>query len=387
MIKVAEEMDLGQSCKVLTWNVRGVKGGGFPLISQHLKYFQISFGGKVFMSDLNGESRRMEHPRSGGVITIIHGSCPVQADAAVVSSATIPNRYLLVRMHWGPSVCYIHNIYAPNDAAARKLFFQKLPVSFEANAVHIICGDFNMAVDPAIDAILSTPRLDSSRAVLLNWLTELNVVDAWRLHHPQERVYSGPIPRRNRIDYIFLSDTLLTSSYNDSSYNSWENGGDHLAHQVDLTSFHHPMGTGYWKLPSWLLKIPELRLDIANEAKGLLPVIRQSSNPGLVWKSWKHKMKVYLKHCQRSLRSSAYADIEAARRRVEECAAAAAQPNAPDEADIDLYFARQNYKETKEEWSAFRRDTGFEQMVTASETSSSFSFALLVIPYDQPHFE
>ncbi|KAJ8515010.1 hypothetical protein ON010_g18611 [Phytophthora cinnamomi] len=187
-------------------------------------------------------------------------------------------------MGWGDQTFYIHNIYAPNDATSRKTLFEHLPVNFEESdeAIHVVCGDFNLAIDPELDALLEHPRPDSSRQALTTWLTELNVIDAWRLHHPADKIYTGPIRRQNRIDYMFLSDDLLRSSYHDSNYESWEDVGDHLAHQVELTSWHHPTGPGFWRMPDWLLKTPELRTDIQEEARLMLSVLRSSSNPGIV---------------------------------------------------------------------------------------------------------
>ncbi|GMF37190.1 unnamed protein product [Phytophthora lilii] len=148
-------------------------------------------------------------------------------------------------MPWGNQICYVHNIYAANTAAERRALFEKLPRSFEDSAVHIVCGDFNLALDPDLDAGAEHPNPDPSRRALALWLAQLNVTEPWRLHHPADKVYSGPLPRVNRLDYIFLSDETVTDFYLDSGYSVWENGGDHLAHHVELSSWHHPTGTEF----------------------------------------------------------------------------------------------------------------------------------------------
>lgn len=394
---MVQSFALGEACNILSWNVRGVKKGGNALISKHLKHFFISciqetrfrdkfheqrfdylvhqsFGGRVFFSDENGENSKTIRARSGGVATIVHGSCPGVKDASVIPELTIPNRYLVVRLPLGDQTYYIHNIYAPNSALSRGRFFERLPVDFEDGATHIICGDFNIPIDSERDALATCPRPDSSRRILTAWLAELNVVDAWRLHHPDARVFSGPRPRRNRIDYIFLSDPLLSSSYHDSGYAPWEFGGDHLAHYVELTSWHHPTGMGYWKLPAWLLQLPQLRKDIQTEAQALLPVLRASNNPGIVWKTWKHKMKCYLKRCQRMLRCSTSEELTFAREQLEECSKIAARDDASEQDAIDYYFAKQRYDTCKDEFETFRGTAGFEHTVTETEKSSKFFF-------------
>ncbi|GMF30607.1 unnamed protein product [Phytophthora lilii] len=97
-----------------------------------------------------------------------------------------------------------------NTAAVRRALFEKLPRSFEDSAVHIVCGDFNLALDPDLDASAEHPNPDPSRRALALWLAQLNVTDPWKLHHPADKVYSGPRPRVNRLDYIFLSDETVT---------------------------------------------------------------------------------------------------------------------------------------------------------------------------------
>ncbi|KAK1945489.1 Transposon TX1 uncharacterized protein [Phytophthora citrophthora] len=243
----------------------------------------------------------------------------------------------------------------------------------EQGAIHVVCGDFNLAVDPTVDAILDEPPPDSSRNLLLSWVAELNVVDAWRLHHPDIRTFSGPRPRRNRLDYVFISDEVVSSSYQTASYEPWD-GSDHTAHQVEFSSWHHPTGPGFWRLPDSLLQIPQLREDIREEAKKLLSVLQVSNNPGIVWKSWKCRMKSYLKLCQRNLKSAANSELNLARQQLEECTDAVAREGDDEQASIDYYFAKKKYVESKEEWIKFRSGVGFEQAVTESERSSSFFF-------------
>lgn len=146
-------------------------------------------------------------------------------------------------------------------------------------------------------------------------------------------------PRRNHIDYIFLSVNLLSCSYHDSGYDAWE-GSDHLAHHIELSPWHHPFGPGFWRLPEWLLRTPELWADIQEEARTLQAVLKTSPNPGIVWKSWKQKLKCYLKKCQHNMQNGAASELSFARQQLEECAAAVARVDTDEQAEFDLYFAK-----------------------------------------------
>ena len=53
-------------------------------------------------------------------------------------------------------------------------------------------------------------RGSGARAHFNHWLASLVVGDAWRRHHPDDRVFSGPVLRVNRLDYIFWMTCLWT---------------------------------------------------------------------------------------------------------------------------------------------------------------------------------
>ena len=92
-------------------------------------------------------------------------------------------------------------MYAPVDSSDSKPFFYHLNTeSFEPQASHMVFGDLNTTLYPQLDASNGVHRHESSRLACLEWLSKLGVVDAWRHHHPDERVFTGPLPRK--IDWI-----------------------------------------------------------------------------------------------------------------------------------------------------------------------------------------
>ena len=78
---------------------------------------------------------------------------------------------------------------------------------FGDEAAHFSLGDLDVVLNSPLDSAsrARNPRSEG-RGARLDWLAHLGVVDVCRLHHPEERVSSGPQPRINRLDQIFLSD-------------------------------------------------------------------------------------------------------------------------------------------------------------------------------------
>uniref|UniRef100_K3WE34 Endonuclease/exonuclease/phosphatase domain-containing protein n=1 Tax=Globisporangium ultimum (strain ATCC 200006 / CBS 805.95 / DAOM BR144) TaxID=431595 RepID=K3WE34_GLOUD len=149
---------------------------------------------------------------------------------------------------------YIHNVYAPVDQQEKQQFFSSLETEeFEDQATHMVLGDLNTPLDPRLDSSSPDLHYDPGRSSCLEWLAKLGVVDAWRIHYDTKRVFTGPLPRKNRLDYILLSEDFYTCFYDDSKYFLPKHAGDHLAHSVSFRSGSQLHGRGYWKFPRYLL--------------------------------------------------------------------------------------------------------------------------------------
>lgn len=379
-------------------NVNGVKRNGHLLIEHHLHKYHIAclqeskfrdlhhrssfeylvqakFQAKIFSSDQNGELPVTEFPRSGGVVTVVHSDFPGFESAVVEDSRTIPNRYLVVRvMSEGPPL-YIHNVYAPNDPSEKKRFFERLPTDFEPSAEHIVCGDFNTALDLDLDSARQVRHNDSSQPVLLEWLGQLRVSDAWRVHHPESRVFSGPRPRVNRLDYIFLTETLLCQLYGSSKYFEPQHGGDHLAHQVVLAPPKQMQGRSYWRFPRYLLEYPQVIHALKREVEDFVPVIESSSNPGIVWQVWKKRVAAMLQRICQRIQSEKSVMFRAASERVEELSSQVAQGTSTDPSlQTEYETACEHLRQVVETNSRYNQDTAFDLQAQDTERSSSYFF-------------
>ncbi|KAF0716030.1 Aste57867_3066 [Aphanomyces stellatus] len=210
------------------------------------------------------------------------------------SHLDVTDKYMVVSTRWRDKPVYFHNVYAPVHNTDRESFFASLPRTFPPVAHHIIFGDFNVTMDREIDLLVPTSNHHRGRLECMDWLQALGVVDAWRIHHPFERVYSSP-KGKNRLDYIFLDVPLMESTYHDANYSRSTGIAEHLFHTVTLQPTHVPCGHGYWKLPKELLVIPEVATTILSEARSLLCQIQRSSNTGVVWEGWKKSTRQFLK--------------------------------------------------------------------------------------------
>ena len=106
--------------------------------------------------------------------------------------------------------CFL-NIYAPNRGTERESFFTLL--SNELKNTHhdqlIVGGDFNCTLDFYIDRTSGEPHPQSSRS-LSNVIIHHDLIDAWRIKHPQTRQYTWVRVRENQVSAVRL-DRFYTS--------------------------------------------------------------------------------------------------------------------------------------------------------------------------------
>ncbi|KAH9180949.1 hypothetical protein AeNC1_017076 [Aphanomyces euteiches] len=229
---------------------------------------------------------------------------------------SVPDRYLVVSTQWSGSPVYFHNVYAPVEDTHRADFFANLPHQFEDNSIHIVGGDFNFPMDASLDASTSHNGNNAGKAECCAWLGALRVVDAWRHKYPKAKAMSGP-GGRNRLDYIYIDETLVALFHSSSSFDANKYHGDHLTHTTTLSvsqaSAVKPQRK-LWRLPRELLLNPKVTLAIKTEAQTLLDELNQNlnCNAGAKWSGWLKRMRSHLKQChhnRQKYRSEALASL------------------------------------------------------------------------------
>ena len=109
----------------------------------------------------------------------------------------------------------------------------------------IVCGDFNLMIDPSKDSYnyrhVNNPQ---SRNCLIDNMNSLNLKDAFRFLNKDARCYTwhkkNPI-KRARLDYFIISDNL-TDLIDKPGYRS-----DHSLIELLMTFCKFQRGRGLWK--------------------------------------------------------------------------------------------------------------------------------------------
>ncbi len=79
----------------------------------------------------------------------------------------------------------------------------------------MVGGDFNALINPALDKSQSDTTANPSSKLLNKFITELNLIDLWRIQNTKAKdftFFSNRHKTFSRIDYIFLSPSLTSSN-------------------------------------------------------------------------------------------------------------------------------------------------------------------------------
>ena len=308
---------------------------------------------------------------------------------------------------WGNQPVYIHVVYAPaksygpntqpptthdpfaedpddddtpphpnpnHNINLKVSFFNSLPRDFPPEAIHIILGDFNLAIDPTLDS--TTPRADqhAPRTACLQWLSCLNVVDPWRLHHPNDQQFTGPTigtTRRHRLDYIFINTLLNSTCYQSSKFHHMNSLTDHLNHSVTLASQAVKMGHGYWKCPKELLEDPAIATSITTEAQKILDKMPTSPNPGILLDGFMRRTRRVLQHIQHVKLTIKNKALRKATQRMHQ-----AYHSRHDNYHCHKKFEHEKhlYTATKDAWKQYHGDLQFDSHRMHHEKSTKIFF-------------
>lgn len=113
--------------------------------------------------------------------------------------------------------CKVHNdritlvsIYGPNETDSN--FFTNISSTLleQTDSPLVVGGDFNAVVNPALDKSHSETTTNPSSKLLNEFITELNIMDLWRIQNTT--FFSKRHKTFSRIDYIFLSPSLISSN-------------------------------------------------------------------------------------------------------------------------------------------------------------------------------
>ena len=149
----------------------------------------------------------------------------------------------------------IINIYAPNTDSPE--FFSEIDnILYENNQDYtIVCGDFNLVLNPLMDARnylnLNNPQ---ARQTLLNTIETHNLCDIYRQKHPTIKRYTWrrtkPI-KQARLDYFIISETLVDLVNNISILPGYRSDHSIIKLSLQITKFIRHKGR--WQFNTSLL--------------------------------------------------------------------------------------------------------------------------------------
>ena len=123
----------------------------------------------------------------------------------------------------------------------------------------IIIGDFNLVMNPDIDRRGSMFNNVKAHGVLMEIMEELLLVDVWRLHNPDTRLFSWmrakPRLVASRLDFALVSQGLANIIQQTMYLPGIRT--DHLGFYMYIEFIPNERGKGYWKFNSSHLQIPE----------------------------------------------------------------------------------------------------------------------------------
>ena len=166
-------------------------------------------------------------------------------------------RIVLANLKIKNNIYPIVNIYSLNKENERKCFFNKIENWIhqygEANTRYIVAGDFNYAVDPAIDRnpkCITKQERDVSKQGFVKLCCSCHLQDIWRLRNPSVKQFT--CKSQNRIDLFLCTDEII----NYVTQIEIRNGYVYSDHQLVKLQLHlscQRRGPGYWKLNCSLL--------------------------------------------------------------------------------------------------------------------------------------
>lgn len=167
-------------------------------------------------------------------------------------------RYLILDVVLGKFSFILVNVYAPNEDKPE--FFTKLFNTIESkeNNSMIIAGDFYTTLDPGKDLYNNEGTNHvRKRQILLEFMEKHNLIDIWRIKHPDKQIYTWQKFNSkdlimSRLDLFLITEDLALRT-NDADIKT-KYKSDHSRITLNLNLEEYKRGKGIWKFNNLHLK-------------------------------------------------------------------------------------------------------------------------------------
>ena len=234
--------------------------------NKEMKYIRSQWGYECFFSNFSSQAR--------GVAIFLNNNFEYKIHRQKADNNG--NKLILDMSIWDKKITLI-NIYGPNRDCPE--FYREIKTDIESrDNTCILAGDWNLVLEPQIDSCeyinINNPR---SRDIVLEMITDLQLVDCWRDQNLEKRQYTWFKKHTNkkaRLDFFLISELLMTELNTTNIMPGYRT--DHSITTIKLDFGRFEKGRSYWKMNNSLLKDKTYVQEIKNI---LEKVKRQYSKP------------------------------------------------------------------------------------------------------------
>ena len=209
--------------------------------------WEKEWGGDVYLSDFKQNSR--------GVAILLPKKIDFIIDNVQIST---DGRKIILEISKNEITYCLINIYSPTQDLEddQIMFYKNLLIDVENNVGKklIIGGDFNLCLKP-IDNSNNILKKSKARDDVMQMIKDYNLLDIWRLHHPDIKRFSWRRSRPNtqcRLDYWLIGSEMCYDVASSDIKPSIKT--DHSLISLKLLDIPGiKKGTGLWKFNAQLL--------------------------------------------------------------------------------------------------------------------------------------
>lgn len=238
------------------------------------KLWSAQWGGNMYVACGTSAAR--------GVITLIKRNLDYKVNKEIHDEA---GRMLILDITHNNQSIVLANVYAPNEDKPE--FFNEVMAKVNTceSTEHIMCGDFNLALNPLLDRENTCSNNNNAMKIVHNYMNQYELTDAWRFLNPHKKGYTWQKDRLgnkvSRLDYFLISDSLL-SRLNSCEIMSNYGYSDHSVVSLALSNKDRVRGPSYWKLNAQHLNDKKFVKEI-NEIIDQSLLVAQELSPCEKW--------------------------------------------------------------------------------------------------------
>lgn len=169
----------------------------------------------------------------------------------------VNGNFILLDMKIQGTKVTLINLYGPNEDNPQFYRTLKEKYSEYENDFLIICGDWNLVLNPEIDTFnyrhTNNPK---ARQIVSNLMDEDDLIDIWRIMNEDKKCFTWsrkrPERKQARLDFFLVTDMLLAFVTDTKIIPGYRT--DHSAIVLEFSFQNNDRGKGYWKFNNSLLK-------------------------------------------------------------------------------------------------------------------------------------